>query len=59
MCTNVYGARTYVHSCYTKVLEYLPGGDLLSLVQEMGCLHEDVVRQYLAEVVLALIQLHG
>ena len=45
-------------SIFVQVLEYLPGGDLLSLVNSLGALHEDVVRQYAAEVVLALQYIH-
>lgn len=33
------------------VMEYLNGGDLYSLLRNLGCLDEDVVRVYLAEVV--------
>ncbi|PWZ21668.1 putative serine/threonine protein kinase IREH1 [Zea mays] len=32
------------------VMEYLNGGDLYSLLRNLGCLDEDVVRVYLAEV---------
>ncbi|KAL5210235.1 hypothetical protein ABZP36_005858 [Zizania latifolia] len=41
------------------VMEYLNGGDLYSLLRNLGCLDEDVARQYLAEVVLALEYLHS
>ncbi|KAL5663247.1 hypothetical protein ACJX0J_023355, partial [Zea mays] len=41
------------------VMEYLNGGDLYSLLRNLGCLDEDVVRVYLAEVVLALEYLHS
>eukprot|EP00698_Gefionella_okellyi_P021629 TRINITY_DN7049_c0_g1_i1.p2 TRINITY_DN7049_c0_g1~~TRINITY_DN7049_c0_g1_i1.p2 ORF type:complete len:530 (-),score=109.41 TRINITY_DN7049_c0_g1_i1:2265-3854(-) len=40
------------------VLEYANGGDVGSLLESMGCLAEDQVRVYLAEVVLALEYLH-
>jgi serine/threonine protein kinase len=33
------------------VMEYLNGGDLYSLLRNLGCLDEDVARVYLAEVV--------
>lgn len=33
------------------VMEYLNGGDLYSLLRNLGCLDEDVARIYLAEVV--------
>ncbi|CAI0380495.1 unnamed protein product [Linum tenue] len=33
------------------VMEYLNGGDLYSLLRNMGCLDEDVARVYIAEVV--------
>jgi len=32
-------------------MEYLNGGDLYSLLRNLGCLDEDVARVYLAEVV--------
>uniref|UniRef100_A0A0E0P0D1 non-specific serine/threonine protein kinase n=1 Tax=Oryza rufipogon TaxID=4529 RepID=A0A0E0P0D1_ORYRU len=41
------------------VMEYLNGGDLYSLLRNLGCLDEDVARIYLAEVVLALEYLHS
>lgn len=33
------------------VMEYLNGGDLYSLLRNLGCLEEDVARVYIAEVV--------
>lgn len=41
------------------VMEYLNGGDLYSLLRNMGCLDEDMVRTYIAEIVLALEYLHS
>ncbi|KAG5602201.1 hypothetical protein H5410_033571 [Solanum commersonii] len=41
------------------VMEYLNGGDLYSLLRNLGCLDEEVVRVYIAEVVLALEYLHS
>ncbi|GFZ03431.1 protein kinase superfamily protein [Actinidia rufa] len=41
------------------VMEYLNGGDLYSLLRNLGCLNEDVTRVYIAEVVLALEYLHS
>ncbi|KAI7986522.1 putative serine/threonine protein kinase IREH1 [Camellia lanceoleosa] len=41
------------------VMEYLNGGDLYSLLRNLGCLDEDVARVYIAEVVLALEYLHS
>lgn len=32
-------------------MEYLNGGDLYSLLRNLGCLDEDVARVYIAEVV--------
>lgn len=40
-------------------MEYLPGGDLLSMLQMVNHLDEDVARIYVAETVLALEYLHG
>ncbi|XP_032670221.1 serine/threonine-protein kinase S6KL isoform X2 [Odontomachus brunneus] len=39
--------------------EYIPGGELFSLIEEYGCLPEDVVRIYVAEIALALDFLHN
>lgn len=41
------------------VMEYLNGGDLFSLLKNVGCLGEDVARIYIAELVLALEYLHS
>ncbi|XP_057996119.1 probable serine/threonine protein kinase IRE isoform X2 [Hevea brasiliensis] len=41
------------------VMEYLNGGDLYSLLRNLGCLDEDMARIYIAEVVLALEYLHS
>lgn len=37
------------------VMEYLNGGDLYSLLRNLGCLDEDVARIYIAEVVSCMI----
>ncbi|KAG1347120.1 putative serine/threonine protein kinase IRE [Cocos nucifera] len=41
------------------VMEYLNGGDLYSLLRNLGCLDEEMARTYIAEVVLALEYLHS
>ncbi|CAD5166016.1 unnamed protein product [Musa acuminata subsp. malaccensis] len=41
------------------VMEYINGGDLYSLLRNLGCLDEDMARTYVAEVVLALEYLHS
>ncbi|KAJ9539721.1 hypothetical protein OSB04_026227 [Centaurea solstitialis] len=41
------------------VMEYLNGGDLFSLLKNLGCLEEDMARVYIAELVLALEYLHS
>ncbi|KAF5959868.1 hypothetical protein HYC85_001077, partial [Camellia sinensis] len=41
------------------VMEYLNGGDLYSLLRNLGCLDEDMARIYMAELVLALEYLHS
>ncbi|XP_057952736.1 probable serine/threonine protein kinase IRE isoform X2 [Malania oleifera] len=41
------------------VMEYLNGGDLYSLLRNLGCLGEDMTRVYVAELVLALEYLHS
>jgi serine/threonine protein kinase len=38
--------------------EYLPGGDLRNLLDNMGRLSEDHARLYIAEVILAVEALH-
>lgn len=38
-------------------MEYLNGGDLYSLLRNLGCLDEDVARVYIAEVVSISISL--
>lgn len=35
-------------------MDYISGGELLSLVEEFGCLSEEVVRIYVAEIALAI-----
>jgi serine/threonine-protein kinase RIM15 len=39
------------------VMEYLNGGDLYSLLRNLGCLDEDVARVYIAEVVSIFLSL--
>ncbi|KAL2623947.1 hypothetical protein R1flu_008192 [Riccia fluitans] len=41
------------------VMEYLNGGDLYSMLRNMGCLPEHIARHYVAELVLALEYLHS
>uniref|UniRef100_A0A7N0RDC6 non-specific serine/threonine protein kinase n=1 Tax=Kalanchoe fedtschenkoi TaxID=63787 RepID=A0A7N0RDC6_KALFE len=41
------------------VMEYLNGGDLYSLLKNLGCLDEDMARVYISELVLALEYLHS
>ncbi|KAF6144794.1 hypothetical protein GIB67_016868 [Kingdonia uniflora] len=41
------------------VMEYLNGGDLYSLLRNLGCLDEDMAHVYIAEVFLALEYLHS
>lgn len=40
-------------------MEYLNGGDLASLLQNLHYFDEDLTRQYIAETVLALEYLHA
>jgi len=39
------------------VMDYLNGGDLYSLLRNVGCLEEDVARLYIAELVCELAYL--
>lgn len=41
------------------VLEYMIGGDLSSLLEQVGCFEENVARYYFAELVLAVESLHN
>lgn len=41
------------------LMDYISGGELLSLVEEFGCLSEEVVRIYVAEIALAIDFLHN
>ncbi|KAK8946817.1 Serine/threonine-protein kinase AtPK2/AtPK19 [Platanthera zijinensis] len=41
------------------VMEYLNGGDLYSLLRNIGCLDEQMAQLYIAELVLALEYLHS
>ncbi|GAB2291307.1 hypothetical protein Dimus_025565 [Dionaea muscipula] len=41
------------------VMEYLNGGDIYSLLWNVGCLDENMARVYIAELVLALEYLHS
>ncbi|KAL6643878.1 hypothetical protein ACP70R_018644 [Stipagrostis hirtigluma subsp. patula] len=48
----------FVENLYL-VMEYINGGDLYSLLRNLGCLDEDMARTYIAELVLALEYLHS
>jgi serine/threonine protein kinase len=43
----------------TQVMEFIRGGDLFSLLENMGALSEEVAKVYIAETVLALEYLHA
>lgn len=45
------------HNLYL-VMEYLPGGDLFSLLQNVGSLDEDSTKTYTAQIIKALEYLH-
>lgn len=40
------------------IMEYLPGGDLYSLLHKIGCLNEEHARFYAVEIITALHYLH-
>ena len=51
---------TFVHQqflCF--VMEYMMGGDFSHILQDYGCLEDDVAKFYIAEIILALEYLHG
>ncbi len=41
------------------VMEYLPGGDVFSLLRNLSCFSEEMARHYIAELVVALAYLHA
>ncbi|KAK3267754.1 hypothetical protein CYMTET_23709 [Cymbomonas tetramitiformis] len=57
-CVRCFYTFTSEHSLY-MVMEYHNGGDCGALLQGLGCLEEDMARQYIAETVLALEYLHS
>ena len=40
-------------------MEYLPGGDVFSLLDAVGVFELDMARKYIYEVIIALDYLHG
>lgn len=55
---NFYYSIVGVHNLYL-VMEYSPGGDLYSLLQNVGCLDEIAARTYTVYIVKALEYLHA
>ncbi|KAL3893232.1 MAG: hypothetical protein SGPRY_014372, partial [Prymnesium sp.] len=53
-----YFAFRSLHHIYFA-LEFLPGGDLLGMLRNCGCVPENMARFYLAEVMLGLEYLHN
>ena len=41
------------------VMEYLNGGDLFSMLRNLGCLEEDMARVYIAELVSSFLLIHS
>ena len=41
------------------VMEYLPGGDLATLLKMMGCLPDEWVKQYLSEIIIGVEDMHN
>lgn len=61
------GPHPFIVECYSGfqtpqavvlVLEYVPGGDMYDLLKRHGCLTDADTRFYLAEIVVALAELH-
>lgn len=51
---------TFTYNSYLCfVMEYMIGGDFASILENYGCLDEQVARFYIAEIVLALDMLHS
>lgn len=40
-------------------MEYLNGGDLFSMLRNLGCLEEDMARVYIAELVSSFLLTHS
>lgn len=40
-------------------MEYLPGGDVASLLENVGCFEEDMARLYIAETIMAIDYVHS
>ncbi|XP_031393821.1 probable serine/threonine protein kinase IRE isoform X3 [Punica granatum] len=57
--TSLYQSVILLWENLYLVMEYLNGGDLYSLLRNLGCLDEEMARIYIAEVVLALEYLHS
>ena len=53
------GVYTFTTQKYLyMVMEYMKGGDLANLLEEYGCFNEPMAQYYIAQMVLALEQLH-
>ena len=39
-------------------MEYVPGGDMRGLLNNLGCFPEEEAKFYLAELILAVLDLH-
>lgn len=58
MFFKIYAQNSQDHEHLYLVMEYLPGGDLLSLMIRHGAFDEELARFYLAEMTQALHALH-
>ena len=63
MCTYMYLTCTCTCTPIQKhlymVMEYVEGGDLATLLKNVGCLPLEMARNYFAETVLALEYIHN
>jgi len=57
-CVRLYYSFRSPSAMYL-VMDYMVGGDLASLIQNVGYFEEDMTKIYLSEIILALEYLHG
>ena len=56
---HVLNLHMYTQKHLYMVMEYVEGGDLATLLKNVGCLPLEMARNYFAETVLALEYIHN